>query len=291
MSKTLEQTIKRPSPIGLLLVSILSVQFGSALAKSLFGELGPWGVVSLRVTFSTLFFFAVWRFKWNAKVKENIGPILLFGVVLAAMNSAFYAAIDRIPLGIAITLEFLGPLGLAILKSQRKLDLLWAILAIAGISLLTPINGFTIDILGMALALIAGVFWALYIILAAKVGSQLSGIEGLAWALIASTILLLPIGIATNGSALLSPKLLALGAGVALLSTTIPYAIELIVLRSLPIKVFSIMLSLEPMAGVLAGLIVLGEQLSARSLAACLLVSIAAAGATKSNPATPPPLP
>ena len=288
MSKTLEQSVKSPSPIALLLVSILSVQFGSALAKSLFGELGPWGVVSLRVTFSTLFFFAVWRFKWNAKVKENIGPILLFGVVLAAMNSAFYAAIDRIPLGIAITLEFLGPLGLAILKSQRKLDLLWAILAIAGISLLTPINGFTIDILGMALALIAGVFWALYIILAAKVGSQLSGIEGLAWALIASTILLLPIGIATNGSALLSPKLLALGAGVALLSTTIPYAIELIVLRSLPIKVFSIMLSLEPMAGVLAGLIVLGEQLSARSLAACLLVSIAAAGAAKSNPATPP---
>ena len=290
MPKALEQSIKRPSPISLLLVSILSVQFGSALAKSLFGALGPWGVVSLRVTFSAIFFFIVWRFKWNAKVRENIGPIVLFGVVLAAMNSAFYAAIDRIPLGIAITLEFAGPLGLAILKSQRKLDLLWAALAIAGISLLAPTNGFNINLLGMALALLAGVFWALYIVLAAKVGSQLSGIEGLAWALIVSTVLLLPIGIATTGSALLNPKLLALGAGVALLSTTIPYAIELIVLRSLPIKVFSIMLSLEPMAGVLAGLIVLGEQLSARSLAACLLVSIAAAGAAKSNPATPPPL-
>lgn len=288
MSKSLEGSLKRPSPIGLLLISILSVQFGSALAKSLFGALGPWGVVSLRVSFSAIFFFAVWQFKWNAKVQKNIGSIVLFGLVLAAMNSAFYAAIDRIPLGIAITLEFLGPLGLAILKSQRKLDLLWAILAIAGIALLTPTANFTIDITGMGLAILAGIFWALYIVLAAKVGAQLSGIEGLAWALIVSTAFLLPIGIVTTGRSLLNPKLLALGAGVALLSTTIPYAIELIVLRSLPIKVFSIMLSLEPMAGVLAGLIVLGEQLSARSLAACLLVSIAAAGAAKSNLASPP---
>ena len=207
------------------------------------------------------------------------------------MNSAFYAAIDRIPLGVAITLEFVGPLGLAILKSQRLLDLFWAGLAIAGISLLAPVNGFTIDILGMGLALLAGVFWALYILLAAKVGARLSGIEGLAWALVVSTIVLLPIGIATTGSALLNPKLLALGAGVAFLSTTIPYSFEIIALRSLPIKVFSIMLSLEPMAGVLAGLLVLGEQLSARSLTACALVSIAAAGAARFNPATPPPTP
>ena len=288
MSKGLKRLTNQPSPIGLLLVSILSVQFGSALAKSLFSELGPWGVVSLRVSFSAIFFFAVWRFKWNAKVRENIVPIILFGIVLAAMNSAFYAAIDRIPLGIAITLEFAGPLGLAILKSQRKLDLLWAILAIAGIALLSPTKGFAIDLLGMGLALLAGVFWAFYILLAAKVGAQISGIEGLAWALVVSTVLLLPFGVAMAGNALLNPKLLALGAGVALLSTTIPYAIELIVLRSLPIKVFSIMLSLEPMAGVLAGLLILGEQLSARAIAACLLVSIAAAGAAKSNPAAPP---
>ncbi len=282
-------TLKQPSPIGLLLISILSVQFGSALAKSLFGELGPWGVVSLRVSVSALFFFIVWRLKWNAKIRENIGPIIAFGLILAAMNSAFYAAIDRIPLGIAITLEFMGPLGLAVLKSQRWLDLLWAMLAIAGISLLAPVNGFTIDILGMGLALLAGIFWAIYILLAARIGAQLSGIEGLAWALLVSTIILLPIGIATAGRALLNPRLLALGAGVALLSTAIPYSLEIAVLRSLPIKVFSIMLSLEPMAGVLAGLLILKEQLSARSLAACLLVSIAAAGAAKFNPAPTPP--
>ncbi|PZO14066.1 MAG: EamA family transporter [Leptolyngbya foveolarum] len=284
-------TLKRPSPIGLLLCSILFVQFGSALAKSLFGELGPWGVVSLRVSFSALFFFVVWRLKWNAKIRENIGSIIAFGLILAAMNSAFYAAIDRIPLGIAITLEFTGPLGLAVLKSQRWLDLFWAMLAIAGISLLAPINGFTIDLLGMGLALLAGVFWAIYILLAAKVGARLSGIEGLAWALVVSTIILLPIGIATTGSALLNPKLLALGAGVALLSTAIPYSFEMTALRSLPIKVFSIMLSLEPMAGVIAGLLILQEKLSVRAIAACLLVSIAAAGAARFNPTPPPPTP
>ncbi len=284
-------TLKRPSPIGLLLFSILSVQFGSALAKSLFGELGPWGVVSLRVSFSALFFFVVWRLKWNANIRKNIGPIIAFGLILAAMNSAFYAAIDRIPLGIAITLEFTGPLGLAVLKSQRWLDFFWAMLAIAGILLLAPVNGFTIDLLGMGLALLAGIFWAIYILLAAKVGAQLSGIEGLAWALVVSTMVLLPIGIATTGSALLNPKLLGLGAGVALLSTAIPYSFEMTALRSLPIKVFSIMLSLEPMAGVVAGLLVLQEQLSARAIAACLLVSIAAAGAARFNPATPPPAP
>ena len=284
-------TLKRPSPIGLLLCSIISVQFGSALAKSLFGELGPWGVVSLRVGFSALFFFVVWRLKWNANIRKNIGPIIAFGLILAAMNSTFYAAIDRIPLGIAITLEFTGPLGLAVLKSQRKLDLFWAVLAIAGVSLLAPVNGFTIDLLGMGLAVLAGIFWAIYILLAAKVGAQVSGIEGLAWALLVSSIVLLPIGIITAGSAFFDPKLLALGAGVALLSSAIPYSFEITALRSLPIKVFSIMLSLEPMMGVIAGLLILHERLSMRAIAACLLVSIAAAGAARFNPATPPPTP
>lgn len=278
-------SIKRPSPIGLLLISILSVQFGSALAKSLFDDLGPWGVVALRVSFSALFLVVGWRLKWNSKIRENLKTIVAFGLVLAAMNCLFYAAIDRIPLGVAITLEFAGPLGLAILKSQRKLDLLWAALAILGISLLAPVNGFTIDPAGMGLALLAGVFWAFYILMAAKVGGRIAGIEGLAWAFVVSTIVLLPIGIATAGSALLNPRLLALGAGVALLSSTVPYSFEIMALRSLPVKVFSIMLSLEPMVGVLAGFLILRETLSARSLTACLLVSIAAAGAARSNPA------
>ncbi len=280
-------SLKKPSPTGLVLLSIVSVQFGSALAKSLFGELGMWGVVSLRVSVSTVILFALWRLKWHSQIRQNLKLIVAFGVVFAAMNSCFYAAIDRIPLGIAIALEFSGPLGLAVLKSQRWLDGLWVVLAGIGIILLTPLSGSSVDSWGVVLALTAGFFWALYILLSAQVGQNLPGIEGLAWALAVSSVLLLPIGIITAGSTFLNPRLLAMGAGVAILSTTLPYSFEMVALRSLPVKVFGVMLSLEPMAGVLAGLLVLGERLSARSLIACLLVSIAAAGAARFKGAAP----
>ncbi|MEO0517030.1 MAG: EamA family transporter [Cyanobacteria bacterium P01_A01_bin.116] len=225
--------------------------------------------------------FTLWRLKWHSKIRQNLKAIITFGLVFALMNSFFYAAIARIPLGIAIALEFSGPLGLSILKSQRRLDSVWAILAGVGVILLTPLSGATVDPWGITLALLAGICWALYILLAAQVGQKLPGIEGLAWALAISTVLLLPIGIATAGSALLNPRLLAMGAGVAMLSTAIPYSCEMMALRRLPVKVFGIMLSLEPMAGVVAGFFILGETLSVRSLIACLLVSIAAAGSAK----------
>jgi inner membrane transporter RhtA len=283
-------TRQQPSPTALVLLSILSVQIGSALAKSLFSELGPWGVVSLRVSFSTLILFALWRLKWNSNVRQNLPLIIAFGVVFALMNACFYAAIARIPLGIAISVEFTGPLALAVLKSKRWLDGLWALLAGLGILLLTPLSGAQINGWGLMLALFAGIAWAVYIVLAARVGRSLSGIEGLAWALAVSSLLLLPVGIATAGSALLNPYLLLMGAGVALLSTTLPYSFEMVALRSLPIQVFSILLSLEPMAGVLAGFLILGEKLSVRSLIACLLVSIAAAGAARfQNSPSPKP--
>ncbi|MBE9062363.1 DMT family transporter [cf. Phormidesmis sp. LEGE 11477] len=287
----MNRSLKSPSPIGLLLLSILSVQFGSALAKSLFDDLGPWGVVFLRVAFSALILFAVGRPRFNATVRQNFTAILTYGIVLTTMNSLFYAAIDRIPLGIAISLEFTGPLGLSVLKSQRWLDSLWAVLALAGIVLLTPITGAALDPLGMVFALAAGLCWAIYIVLAVKVGSVLPGVEGLTWGLLVGTVMLLPIGVITTGSALLNPRLLGLGAGVALLSSMLPYSLEMVALRSLPIRVFGVMLSLEPMAGVVAGFLILGETLSARSLLACLLVSIAAGGAAQFQSAPPPPLP
>lgn len=282
-------SLKRPSPTGFLLIAILSIQFGSALAKSLFSELGPWGVVSLRVTFSTLILFTIWQPRLHAEARKHYKLILAFGIAMAMMNSAFYAAINRIPLGVAIAIEFTGPLGLSILKSQRWLDGLWAALAVIGILLLTPLSGATLDPTGMALALLAGACWAMYIILAAKLGPALPGVEGLTWGLAVSSLILLPIGIVHAGSALLNPKLLALGAGVALLSTALPYACEIIALRSIPIKVFGVMLSIEPMVGVLAGFLILGETLSARSLIACLLVSIAAAGAARYQTPVPDP--
>ncbi|MEO0769277.1 MAG: EamA family transporter, partial [Cyanobacteria bacterium J06649_4] len=182
-------SLKQPSPFGLLLVAIFSVQFGSALAKSLFAELGPWGVVALRVSFSTLFLFSVWRPRLHRQVRQHLKLILAYGIVMAVMNSAFYAAIDRIPLGVAISLEFTGPLGLAVLKSQQWRDGLWAALAALGIFLLTPLSGATLDPIGMALALFAGLCWATYIVLAAKLGHALPGVEGLSWGLAVSTVL------------------------------------------------------------------------------------------------------
>lgn len=263
---------------------MLSIQFGSALAKSLFDDLGPWGVVALRVSFSAAILFAIWRPKLHSQVKSHFKLIVAYGVIMACMNATFYAAIDRIPLGIAISLEFTGPLGLAALKSQRWRDLFWSALAAVGILLLTPLSGASIDPNGIALALLAGFFWALYILLAAQIGPALPGVEGLSWGLLVGTIILLPIGIATAGNALLNPKLMIISAGVAVLSTALPYACEIAALRSIPVKVFGVMLSIEPMMGALSGFLILGETLSSRSLTACLLVSIAAAGAAQFTP-------
>jgi len=274
-------SLKQPSATALVLFAILSVQFGSALAKSLFADLGPWGVVTLRVTFSAILLSGFLRLKWSEQVRQNVWLILAFGATFALMNSCFYLAIDRIPLGVAIAFEFTGPLGLSVLNSQRWLDGLWALLAACGIILLTPLTGASIDPFGILFALIAGIGWALYIVCSAKLGQKLPGVEGLAWGLIISTALLLPIGIATTGATLFNPWLLVLGFGVALLSTTLPYSLEMIALRTMPISVFGVMMSIEPMVGALAGFLILDETLTARSLIACLLVSIAAAGAAR----------
>lgn len=273
--------LKQPSPTGLVILSVICVQVGSALSKSLFSELGPWGVVLLRIGFSALILSAITRPKWTHTIRRNVKLLATFGLVFALMNALLFLAIDRIPLGIAISIQFTGPLGLAAIKSQRWLDGLWVSIAAFGILMLTPLSGASVDALGITLALLAGLCWALYIVLAAEVGQKISGMEGLTWALIVSTVLLLPFGIATAGSALLNPRLLLLGAGVAVLSTTLPYSFEMVALRSIPVKIFGVILSIEPMVSAIAGLIILQETLSVRAAIACLLVSIAAAGAAK----------
>ncbi len=274
-------TLDKTSPTVLVILSVTCIQIGAALSKSLFNELGPWGVVLLRMGFSALILGAITRPTWNPTIRSNFRLVLAFGTVFALANAFLFAAIDRIPLGIAISVQFTGPLGLAAIKSQRWLDGLWVSIAGLGILLLTPIGGASVDILGIALALLAGFFWAIYIVLTAKVGERIPGMEGLTWAFIVSTILLLPVGIATAGIHLLNPKLLVIGAGVAMLSTTLPFSLEMVALRSIPVKIFGVILSVEPMIGAITGLLILGETLSARSVIACLLVSIAAAGAAK----------
>ena len=208
---------------------------------------------------------------------------MVFGLALAAMNLSLYLAIDRIPLGVAVTLEFVGPLGVAVAGSRRLLDGLWVVLAATGVLLLAPLNvlGATdLDPVGVAFALLAGVFWASYILLSARVGGAFPGGTGLVISLCVGTLVLLPIGIAIGGYALLDPKLLLMGLGVAILSSAIPYSLELSALRTLPTRVFGVLMSLEPAVAALVGFLVLGELLDWRAVAAIVLVTVAAAGAS-----------
>ena len=278
--KQIASSVSLP-PTSLVLLSVGSTQLGSAFAKALFQQAGPAGVVFLRVGFAAAVLFLLWRPQWRSEVRTNLWLLMLFGLSLAFMNFSFYAAIERIPIGVAVALEFVGPLGVAVANSRRRLDLLWVLLAGVGIVLLTPFGGFILDGWGVVLALLAGGLWAAYILLSVRTGQALAGGEGLAWAMAIGAFVLLPIGIAAEGASLLQPSLLFAGFGVALLGSAIPYSLELEALRSLPVQVFGVLLSLEPVAAAIAGFIILGERLEFRAMVAILLVTIAAAGAAR----------
>ena len=270
-------------PTALVLFPIVSVQLGAAVAKSLFDSLGPGGTVFLRIAFAALVLFLLVRPKLGGYDRAGYLVAGLFGLVLAGMNFSIYLAFDRIPLGVAVTLEFVGPLGVAVAGSRRVLDLLWVVLAAAGILLLAPLGvlgGMDFDPVGVAFALLAGCLWACYILLSASTGSAFPGGTGLVIALCVGTLVLFPFGIAGAGYALLDPKLLLAGFGVAMLSSAIPYSLELEALRKLPARVFGVLMSLDPAVAALAGLVVLGERLEMRAVAAVLFVTIASAGAS-----------
>jgi inner membrane transporter RhtA len=268
-------------PTALVLVGIASTQLGAALAKSLFDELGPSGTVFLRVLFAALVLAALWRPGLRRWSRAELALAATFGVALAGMNLSFYAALDRIPLGIAVTLEFWGPLAVALLGSRRALDLVWTGLAAAGIVLLADPGGGGADPVGVALALTAGACWAAYILLSQRAGRAFPGGTGLAIAMSFGALLLVPVGLGGAGPDLLEPGLLAAGAAVAVLSSALPYSLELEALRRLPAQVFGVMMSLEPAVAALVGLVVLGEVLGAREVVAILLVVAASAGAMR----------
>ena len=270
-------------PTGLVLLSIGVVQFGAAIAKGLFDSLGPGGTVLFRISLAAIVLLALWRPRLGGYARAEYGLAVVFGLALAAMNLSLYLAIDRIPLGVAVTLEFVGPLGVAVAGSRRLLDGLWAVLAAAGVLLLAPLNvlGATdLDPVGALFALLAGAFWACYIVLSARVGGAFPGGTGLVISLCVGTLVLLPVGIASAGYALLDPKLVLLGLCVAVLSSAVPYSLELSALRTLPTRVFGVLMSLEPAVAALVGFLVLGEILDGRAVAAMLLVITAAAGAS-----------
>jgi inner membrane transporter RhtA len=272
-------------PTLLVLASIASVQFGAAFAKTLFDELGAGGTVFVRTLVAAIVLVLIFRPRLTGHDRGDLGLALVFGLVLAAMNFCFYSSIERIPLGIAVTFEFVGPLGVAVFGSRRPLDLLWVVLAATGILLLSDLgSGGGLDRLGVALALIAGVFWAAYILLSARMGRAFPGGAGLALAMVVATVPLAPVGIADGGSQLLVPEVLLAGVAVGVLGSAIPYALELEALRTMPVGVFGVLMSLEPAVAALAGFVVLDEGLVTREVVAIALVVAASAGAARRAP-------
>jgi inner membrane transporter RhtA len=274
----------------MVLLAAGSVQFGAALAKTLFDEAGPGGTVFLRVAFAAVLLMALWRPRLRGHAPRDLWLVAAFGLTLAGMNLAFYASLDRIPLGVSVTFEFVGPLGVAVAGSRQPIDLLWVTLAAAGILLLSDFGEFTdLDPAGVALALLAGAFWACYILLSARTGRAFPGGAGLALAMVVASLPLAPVGIADGGGSLLEPEVLVLGSAVAILSSAIPYSLELEALRRLPAGVFGVLMSLDPAVAALAGYVVLGEMLGVGEVVAIGLVVVASAGAARSaSPVEPP---
>ena len=266
---------------GLVLLGIGSVQLGSALATTLFDEVGPGGAVLLRTFFAAVILVAIWR-PDPRRIEAPVGrSIVLFGLVLAGMNLCFFEALERLPLGIAVTLEFSGPLTVALLASRGRLDLLWAALAASGILLFAPGIGDGLDATGVAFALAAGAFWGLYILVAARVGRGPAGLGGLSMAMVVAAVVLIPVGVADGGAEMIDPAVVAVGIGVAVLSSAIPYSAELQALRRLPAGTFGVLLSLEPAVAAVVGAIALDQALAGRELLAVALVVVASAGALR----------
>lgn len=279
--------MERVPPTALVLVAVSSVQVGAALAKTLFDEIGSGGTVFLRILAAAVVLAAIWRPRLRGHSSRDLGLALVFGLVLGAMNLAFYASIDRIPLGVAVTFEFVGPLGVAVFGSRRALDLVWVALAASGILLLSDFGTGALDGVGVSLALLAGAFWAAYILLSVRVGEAFPGGTGLALAMLVATVPLAPVGIAQAGSDLLVPSVLLAGTAVGIMSSAIPYTLELEALRRMPAGVFGVLMSLEPGVAALAGYLVLGESLVAREIAAIALVVMASAGAARNAVVAP----
>ncbi|MFE2334426.1 EamA family transporter [Streptomyces coelicoflavus] len=270
-------------PVGLVLAGGLSVQFGAALAVSLMPRAGALGVVTLRLAVAAVVMLLVCRPRLRGHSRADWGTVVVFGIAMAGMNGLFYQAVDRIPLGPAVTLEVLGPLALSVFASRRAVNLVWAGLALAGVFLLGGGGFGALDPAGAAFALAAGVMWAAYIVFSARTGRRFPQADGLALAMAVGALLFLPLGIVESGAKLIDPMTLALGAGVALLSSVLPYTLELLALRRLPAPTFAILMSLEPAIAAAAGFLILDQALSATQSAAIALVIAASMGAVRTQ--------
>ncbi|MEU0738282.1 EamA family transporter [Streptomyces sp. NPDC006134] len=270
-------------PVGLVLAGGISVQFGGALAVTLMPRTGALGVVTLRLLVAAVVLLLVCRPRLRGHSRADWGTVIVFGVAMAGMNGLFYQALARIPMGPAVTLEVLGPLALSVLTSRRVVNLLWAALALAGVFLLGGGGFADLDLLGVAFALGAGAMWAAYIVFSARTGRRFPQADGLALAMAVGAVLFLPLGIAESGAELIDPTTIALGGAVALLSSVLPYTLELLALRRMPASTFAVLMSLEPAIAATAGFLILDQALTATESIAIALVIAASMGAVRTQ--------
>ncbi|MEV0182507.1 EamA family transporter [Streptomyces sp. NPDC050625] len=270
-------------PVGLVLAGGISVQFGGALAVTLMPRAGALGVVTLRLLAAAVILMLVCRPRLRGHSRTDWVTVIVFGITMGAMNGLFYESVARIPLGPAVTLEVLGPLALSVLASRRAINALWACLALAGVFLLGGGGFSSLDPVGVAFALGAGAMWAAYIVFSARTGRRFPQADGLALAMAVAALLFLPLGIVESGTKLLNPTTLALGSAVAVLSSVLPYTLELLALRRLPASTFAILMSLEPAIAATAGFLILDQTLSATQAAAIALVIGASMGAVRTQ--------
>jgi len=270
-------------PVALVVAGGLSVQFGAAVAVLLMPKAGALGVVTLRLAAAVVVMLVVCRPKLRGHSRADWGTVVAFGIAMGGMNTLFYQAADRIPLGAAVTLEVLGPLVLSVVASRRLINLVWAALALCGVVLLSGGGFDRLDPVGVAYALGAGVMWAVYILFSARTGRRFPQADGLALAMVVAAALSLPLGIMESGSKLVVPSTLGLGIAVALLSSVLPYTLELMALRRLPAPTFAVLMSLEPAIAATAGFLVLDQALSTTDALAIALVIGASMGAVRSQ--------
>ncbi|WP_328872150.1 EamA family transporter [Streptomyces sp. NBC_00287] len=270
-------------PVGLVFAGGISVQFGGALAVSLMPRAGALGVVTLRLAVAAVVLLLVCRPRLRGHSRMDWGTVVVFGITMAAMNGLFYQAVARIPLGPAVTLEVLGPLALSVVASRRAINFIWAGLALAGVFLLGGGGFSSLDPVGVAFALGAGAMWAAYIVFSARTGRRFPQADGLALAMVVAAVLFFPLGVMESGAKLLDPVTIGLGAAVAILSSVLPYTLELLALRRLPASTFAILMSLEPAIAATAGFLILNQALSAMESVAIALVIAASMGAVRTQ--------